>query len=66
MLGQHRRIAGGGKPVGDAFEDGGEIADRDPLGTRWIPEMVICDGTMSLISSPCSLGNSLSSFCTSP
>ena len=34
--------------------------------TRWMPETVICAGTMSLISSLCSFGSSLSSFCTSP
>ena len=33
--------------------------------TRWMPETVISEGTRSLTSSACSLGSSLSSFCTS-
>jgi hypothetical protein len=32
MLGQHCRIACRRQSVGDAFEDGREIADRHPLG----------------------------------
>jgi hypothetical protein len=29
VLRQHHRVAGGGKAVGDAFQNGGEVADRN-------------------------------------
>ena len=34
MLGEHRGIARCRQPVGDAFEDGRQIADRHPLGEQ--------------------------------
>jgi hypothetical protein len=70
MLGDVKRVLGVADRFGDAFQDGGQVADRDALdsrvcSTRCTPVTEICDGMSSSTSFLCSGGRSSSSFLVS-